>query len=323
MYLRRTRISSHFSHIHGPVCLFFLFFNNWNYGELLINLSAHYNADLGQDEIKGCRQLPHGSPREPGLQPRLCHSPVVETERIPTFKEQKLVLFWDVISKEFWKQEELNSSNTLQPRDTQLVLQCWGWKDKHQADGPRSQSWGCGLSSHAAGAWSENVDTFLPFSTLNRVNEWRLFEYNRTLSLRIRPGQLLQQQTRAASKELRRDTRTLLYAQWNHLEQHADADWTSTGTEESVGALCSCDKHVCGAKGRWRTNKKEDPDDQAPLNQWSTFLVSEGWVRGWEDWSLDCNVGLIALATRTCESAIPKAVPLNGFHCTSEVEIQR
>lgn len=87
-------------------CLFvFPFFNNWNHGELLINLSAHYNADLGQDEIKGCRQLPHGSLREPGLQPRLCHSAVVETERFPTFKEQKLVLFWDVISKEFWKQE--------------------------------------------------------------------------------------------------------------------------------------------------------------------------------------------------------------------------
>lgn len=70
----------------------------------------------------------------------------------------------------------------LQPRDTQLVLQCWGWKNKHQADGPWSQSWGCGLSSHAAGAWSVNVDTFLLFSTLNRVNEWRLFEYNHTLS---------------------------------------------------------------------------------------------------------------------------------------------
>lgn len=86
------------------VCFSF-FFNNWNYGELLINLSAHYNADLGQDEIKGCRQLLHGSRREPGLQPRLCHSTVVETERFPTFKEQKSVSFWDVISKEVWKQE--------------------------------------------------------------------------------------------------------------------------------------------------------------------------------------------------------------------------
>lgn len=59
-----------------PRLFVFPFFNNWNYSELLINLSAHYNADLGQDEIKGCRQLPHESPREPGLQPRLCHSGV-------------------------------------------------------------------------------------------------------------------------------------------------------------------------------------------------------------------------------------------------------
>lgn len=139
--------------------------------------------------------------------------------------------------------------------------------------------------------------------------------------LHIRLGQLLQQQTRAASKELRRDTQTLLCARWNHLEQHAD--WTSTGTEESVGAFCSCDKHIRGAKGRWRTNKKDDPDDQMPLNQWCLFLVSKVWVRGWEDWSLDRNAGLIALAKRTYGFAIPKAVPLNGSYCTSEVEIQR
>lgn len=130
-------------------------------------------------------------------------------------------------------------------------------------------------------------------------------------------------QTLAASKELLLDTRTLMSAWWNHLEQHADADWTSTGTEESVGAFCSCDKHICGAKGHWRTNKKDDPDDQRPLNQWIKFLVSKVWFRGWEDWSLDCTAGLIALATWTSESAIPKAVPLNGSYCTSEVEIQR
>lgn len=69
----RRRIGSLFLPYPWPICLFSLFMNEWTSGELLIDLSAHYNADLGQDEIKGCRQLPHESPRELRLQPRLCH----------------------------------------------------------------------------------------------------------------------------------------------------------------------------------------------------------------------------------------------------------
>lgn len=46
----------------------FPFLNDWTYSELLIDLAAHYNADLGQDEFIGCRQLPHESQTEPRLQ---------------------------------------------------------------------------------------------------------------------------------------------------------------------------------------------------------------------------------------------------------------
>lgn len=49
--------------------LFFL--NNWNRSELLIDLSAHYNADLGQDEIKVCRQLPYPATEAPWVEWRL------------------------------------------------------------------------------------------------------------------------------------------------------------------------------------------------------------------------------------------------------------
>lgn len=52
------------------ICLFF-FFYNWNCSELLIDLSAHYNADLGQDEIKGCRQLPYSPAKASWLEGRL------------------------------------------------------------------------------------------------------------------------------------------------------------------------------------------------------------------------------------------------------------
>lgn len=42
--------------IHGPpprLLVFpFFFFNDLNQAELLIDLSAHYNADLGQDELR-------------------------------------------------------------------------------------------------------------------------------------------------------------------------------------------------------------------------------------------------------------------------------
>lgn len=47
------------------------FFYKWNCSELLIDLSAHYNADLGQDEIKGCRQLPYSRAIASWLEERL------------------------------------------------------------------------------------------------------------------------------------------------------------------------------------------------------------------------------------------------------------
>lgn len=58
MYLQRTDQLS-FPAVSMADLFIFPFLNDWTYSELLIDLSAHYNADLGQDEIKGCRQLPH------------------------------------------------------------------------------------------------------------------------------------------------------------------------------------------------------------------------------------------------------------------------
>lgn len=55
----------------------------------------------------------------------------------------------------------------------------------------------------------------------------------------VRPGQRLQQQTAAAGAAARKPKPPpprMLASRWrNHLERHADTDWTSTGTEGSVG----------------------------------------------------------------------------------------
>lgn len=71
-------------------------FYNWNCSELLIDLSAHYNADLGQDEIKGCRQLPHSPAKASWLEGRLLWVRFVLSDSTE-MNEKKENLIWHTV----------------------------------------------------------------------------------------------------------------------------------------------------------------------------------------------------------------------------------
>ena len=81
---------------HELICLcFFFFFYNWNCSELLIDLSAHYNADLGQDEIKGCRQLPYSPAKASWLEGRLLWARFMLSNRTEMKREKNVI--WDTV----------------------------------------------------------------------------------------------------------------------------------------------------------------------------------------------------------------------------------